>query len=134
SAILEFRLLHLDYIPAILESLKEDRQFLIHADKIGAIPLSLSFGSQKNAECRLLILRQESLKRLLEFLRIDGWKEFIQRHSSSGKKKDSGRLPLIGGIEDEAAKDPLNLPDSNSGTIPSIRALIDAAQKMAMLN
>ena len=56
SAILEYRLLHIDYVPAILRSLADKRQFNIHNDTIWAIPLSLNYGNQQNAERRLLIL------------------------------------------------------------------------------
>lgn len=133
SAIVEYRLLHVDYIPAVLQSLKEGRQFNIHSDKIWAIPLSLSFGSQMNAERRLLILRQESLKRLLQFLRINGSKNLLRRHSESSPKTHSERAALIEALEYEAAQDPLNSLDPISGTRPTIAALIDAAQTMATL-
>jgi hypothetical protein len=133
SAILEFRLLHIDYVPAILRSLEEGRIFSIHSDKIWASPLSLNYGSQQNAERRLLILRQGSLKRLKDFLALEESEAFLRRYSSHPANSKADCLNILEVLECEAWQDPLVSRDSVSAKKLSNAKLIDAAQKIAML-
>lgn len=110
SAILEDRLLHVDFVPAIILSLKDGREFKIHSNgTIRAIPLSLTYGRQQNAECRLLILRQESAKRLKEFLALDQKEGFLRDYSE--KAKSSKYSDLLESLEYDASKDPLASPN-----------------------
>src|ERR1035438_9563413 len=130
SAILEYRLLHVDLVPAIIRSLEGRHQFKIHsAGTIWAIPLSLNFGRQQNAESRLLILRHGSLKRLLEFLALDESKSFLRQYSGQSITCSSGCAALLDSLESDARKDPL----ASHTEVPTIAALIDAAQTMAIL-
>lgn len=132
SAILEYRLLHVDFVPAIIQSLKEGRKFKIHSNgTIWAIPLSLNFGRQQNAERRLLILRQESAKRLKEFLALDQKEGFLRDYA--GKARNSKCAALLESLERDASKDPLSSPNAIHAKAPSLAGLIDAAQTMAML-
>jgi integrase len=133
SAILEYRVLHVDYVPAIIRSLSEGRQFKIHTNTIWAIPLSLNFGSQQNAERRLLILRQESVKRLRDFLANRDSSAFLRRHSERDTNDKSECLVLVKDLEREAREDPLHLHNPASAKAPSIEKLISAAQSMAMM-
>ena len=132
SAILEYRILHVDFVPAIIRSLKEEREFKIHGNgTIRAIPLSLSFGRQQNAERRLLILRQEPEKRLREFLALDQKKVFLRDYA--GKARNSDCAALLEAIERDASMDPLAITDAAHAKLPPLAGLIDAAQTMAML-
>jgi integrase len=132
SAVLEYRILHLDFVPAIIRSLKEEREFKIHSNgTIRSIPLSLNFGQQQNAERRLLILRQESAKRLNEFLALDQKEGFLRDYA--GKARNTKPAALLESLECDAGKDPLVSPELINAKPPSLAALIDAARTMAML-
>lgn len=134
SAILEYRLLHIDFVPAIIRSLKEEREFKIHDNgTIRAIPLSLNFGRQQSAERRLLILRQESVKRLKQFLDLDQRGGFLRHYSEKSSTSNSECAALLESLERDASEDPLAGRNAMNAKPPKFVALIDAAQIMAML-
>jgi integrase len=77
ASILDFRILHADFIPAVLRSVRDERDFTIHP-QIKVLPLSLSYGRQENSERRLLILRRRTLKLFEEFCAQDGCTRFCE--------------------------------------------------------
>jgi integrase len=128
SAIVEFRILHVDYIPAILRSLHEKRHFLVHPT-IWAVPLSLSYGSQENAERRLLILRQRSTKYFAQFLRTQGADAFI----GSLSKLIARKQELVVAIRQEVERESIATGAPIFADIPSIVEVIKASLTMALL-
>jgi hypothetical protein len=124
SAVLEFRVLHADYVPAILRSICERRYFRIHPT-IRAVPLSLKYGRQENAERRLLILRHESLRLFERFLDTHGAVAYI-----SELPIDRRPEALLDAIQRRAAT-----PGSGGGHLartPILKELIKNACTMAM--
>lgn len=125
AAILEFRILHVDYIPAVLRSIREGRNMTLHP-RIVAIPLSLNYGRQENAERRLLILRQESVCLFGEFLDMAGALTYVD--TILLKRNHKAILAAIeGGVPDPSSK------SVHSGAQPTLSKLIEHACTMAML-
>jgi integrase len=143
SAILDFRLLHQDYIPAILRSLRKGREIKL-TNRARAIPLSLSYGRQPNAERRLLILRDAALRTYLKFLGTHGAKDFFEslgeRATESGVTTEQFLRELARIVEAEAEQHgkratvaktgrPVQLPPP-----PPVSKLIESARTLAMLD
>jgi integrase len=132
STILEFRLLHADYIPAILRSVREKRYFRMH-NKISAIPLALNYGKQENAERRLLILRQRSAKLFHEFLIVEGARLFLESFSREGGRASSRTEGVLQALQRDARNDPAVAGRAGGPEFPRILELIEAARTMAVL-
>lgn len=134
AAIIEFRVLHVDYIPAIMKSLHEKRQFRIQSDAVWAIPLSLRYGRQTNAEGRLLVLRHQSVHYLHEFLKVkdtDPVRASVLRIAAKGETSSE---KIVGALEKEVARNLLVGTGSLKARFPSLEVLIRAAQVRAMLD
>lgn len=130
SGILEFRFLHQDYIPAILRSVLEKRQIKLKP-RVHAIPLSLSYGRQENAERRLLILRNASLRFFLKFVATEGAKEFIEKLGVHAAESGVKTNELLRGLERIAAAEV-----KEAGSVPAapnVSKLIESARILAML-
>lgn len=96
ASILEFRILHADFIPAVLRSVRDERAFTVHP-QIKVLPLSLSYGRQENSERRLLILRKRTLKLFEEFCTQTGCTSFCDemsnRWSAASDTQNGSRAP-----------------------------------------
>lgn len=67
AAIIDFEILHADFVPALIEALQQRRTVPLHRAIIG-ISLELPYGRQENAEARLVVVRGKAamlLRRLL---------------------------------------------------------------------
>lgn len=128
-AILEFRLLHQDYCPAILRSLGEDRVITL-TSQLKAVPLSLSFGRQQNAERRLLILRRKSLSRFRDFLKSGGQEKIVEAVGSVNSEMKVGKW--LAKLQRVAAKEGAELGVGSAP--PSLAGLMEQARILAMLN
>jgi hypothetical protein len=133
STILEFRVLHVDYVPAILRSPHEKRQFNVHTDTVLAIPLSLNYGRQDNAELRLLILRQNSVKLLSAFVDKPETYSFLTIQVESAASFGLRTSEFLKALMSEAMRDPVLIGHPAGVLSGSLPELIVATRAMAVL-
>lgn len=130
SAILEFRLLHQDYIPAILRSLGKKHR-AAPSRGMQAIALSLNYGRQENAERRLLILRNASLQSFLEFEGTNSAKEFISEVGKIAAEPTVRSGQLLRELNRRAVAEAKQ--HGHLAAPPSVSKLIESARVLAML-
>jgi integrase len=117
----------------VLESLQEGRAFSVHAGKIWAVPLSLRYGRQVHAEGRLLVLREKSVKRWLEFWKTPGRQEFLETYVQFASEPPTSKKNLLKALEEAAAKDPISVAQSKGIEPLSLAELVKKAQILAVL-
>jgi integrase len=123
AAIIEFEILHADFVPALIEALQQRRTVPLHRAMIG-VSLELPYGRQDNAEARQVVVRGKAAMLLRRLLAHSEFPTLLNGPLVAGAK--SRQAGVIRAIDQEIA---------STGIVSqgfSLSTLLRAARQLAV--